>query len=382
MFGMRWRLFRLAGIPIGLDLSWLLILGLICWSLAMLFHQEVPGLPLYAYWVMGLVTALAFFICIVLHELGHALVARSRGMPIRGITLFLFGGVSELEGEPPSALTEFVMAIAGPVVSLLLACLFLGLSWAGWFERWPVPIEAVVRYLSWINFAVLAFNMIPAFPLDGGRVLRSILWGATGNLRRATRWASALGQAFAWLLILGGFWVFIVTRSWGILWLPLIGWFIKVAAQSSYRQTLIREVLHGEPVRLIMNREPVTVPPWLDLRHWVEDYVYRYHRKFFPVASEGHLEGVVRTQALADLPRQEWSSHTVGEVMAHDLGPVSIAPETDAFDALERMQRAGAGALLVTDGEHLLGTVSLDDLQRFLNQKLELEGGGRGQAGM
>src|SRR5438876_4334392 len=219
MFGKRWRLFRLLGIPISLDASWLIILALISWSLVNVFRAEIPGRPASEYWIMGVVTALAFFACIVLHELGHAVVARSGGMPIRGITLFLFGGVAELEGEPMSAGTEFRMAIAGPVVSAVLALLFWGLSRVGLAQAWAAQSVGVLRYLAWINATVLVFNLIPAFPLDGGRVLRSILWGASGNLRRATRWAAGIGQGFAWLLIAFGIIQFFADNFIGGIWL-------------------------------------------------------------------------------------------------------------------------------------------------------------------
>jgi Zn-dependent protease/CBS domain-containing protein len=374
MFSTRWRLFRLLGIPISLDASWLIILALITWTLRVNFQQELIGLRISDYWIMGLVAALAFFICIVLHELGHATVARARGMRIRGITLFLFGGVAELEGEPPSAGTEFAMAIAGPIVSAVLGAVFWLL--AGWGKEaiWPLPVVLVLSYLAWINWIVLAFNMIPAFPLDGGRVLRSILWGASGNLRRATRWAATLGQGFAWFFIILGVVRFFAGDVFGGLWMGLIGLFLNNAARSSYQQLLVRQALEGEPVRQFMNPEPIVVPPSLDLRHWVEDYVYRYHRKTFPVASNGHLEGVISTRTLTQFPRSEWDHHTVGEAMRHDIRAISIPPDADALAALGKMQRTGSSRLLVTEGDHLLGIVSLKDLLRFLHLKIELEG--------
>jgi CBS domain-containing protein len=300
-------------------------------------------------------------------------------MPIRGITLFLFGGVSELEGEPPSARVEFAMAIAGPVVSAILAVLFGVLAWAGTGQNWPVTVVVVLEYLAWINGTVLVFNLIPAFPLDGGRVLRSIFWGATGNLPRATRWASRLGQVFAWLLIALGVVELITISFMSGLWLVLIGLFLKHAAEGGYQQVVIRQALEGEPVRRFMNREPVTVPPSLDLLRWVEDYVYRYHRKLFPVASNGHLEGIISTRDLARIPRQEWDRHTVAEVAERDLKSLTITPDTDALQALAQMQRTGSSRLLVTEGDRLVGIVSLKDLLRFLDTKMELEGLALGQ---
>jgi Zn-dependent protease/CBS domain-containing protein len=374
MFGARWRIFRLLGIPINVDASWLIILALITWSLAGVFRAENEGLPEPAYWIMGVVAAVAFFACIVLHELGHAVVARAYGMPIRGITLFLFGGVAELEGEPPSARSEFLVAGAGPMVSLVIAAAFGIAALAGTLVSWPAPVVSVLSYLSGINATVLVFNLIPAFPLDGGRVFRSIIWGATGDLRRATRWASLSGQAFAFLLIGLGVLQFFFSNWVSGIWLAMIGLFVNRAARESYQQVVIREALRGEPVRIFMTRNPIVVSPSTDLQHLVEDYIYRYHRKAFPVESNGHLEGVVTTKDLAKYPRYEWPAHTVGEVMHHDLASATISPDADALQALGKMQRSGQSRLLVTDGDHLVGVVSLKDLLRFLDQKIELEG--------
>jgi Zn-dependent protease/CBS domain-containing protein len=301
--------------------------------------------------------------------LGHALVARTVGIPIRGITLFLFGGVAEMEDEPPSASSEFLMAVAGPAVSAVLAVIF-------WLSSKLVEAPAVVfplRYLAGINLAVLIFNLVPAFPLDGGRVLRSILWGVLKNLRQATYWAALFGQAFSWLLIGIGVLSFFGHNVVQGIWLGLIGLFLNNAARSSYQQVLLRQVLQGEPVSRFMTREPIVVSPALDLRGWVEDYVYRYHRKMFPVASNGHVDGVVSTEALARFPREEWDKHTVAEAMRQDVNALSVPPNADALEALQKMQRTGSSRLLVTEGSQLVGIVTLKDLLRFFNLKLELE---------
>jgi CBS domain-containing protein len=295
-------------------------------------------------------------------------------MPIKGITLFLFGGVSELGDEPGAAGTEFLMAVAGPFVSAVLALVFWVVAMVGYQWGWPYPVVIVLGYLATINAVVLVFNMVPAFPLDGGRVLRSILWGITGNLRRATRWAAAIGQAFAWVLIAWGVVQFFGHNWIGGIWCALIGMFLNGAAKSGYQQVLIRQALQGESVRRFMNPDPIVVPPSLDLLHWVEDYVYRYHHRAFPVASNGKPEGIVTTQALGKIPRGEWANHTVSEVLVPDFRTLSIAADADALEALRKMQRTGSSRLLVTDGDRLVGIVSLKDLLRFLNLKLELEG--------
>jgi CBS domain-containing protein len=295
-------------------------------------------------------------------------------MPIGGITLFLFGGVSELGDEPTSARTEFLMAVAGPIVSAVLAVVFWVVAAAGYHGGWPHPVVIVLGYLATINTMVLLFNMIPAFPLDGGRVLRSILWAATGDVRRATRWASHAGQGFAWLLIVWGVLQFF-SHAWvGGLWSALIGMFLNNAAKGGYQQVLIRQALRGESVRHFMNPDPISVSPSIDLSHWVEDYVYRQHHKVYPVVTNGHLEGCVETQALTQIPRAEWDRHTVGEVMRRDLASFTLPPGADALEAFTKMARSGLGRLLITEGDHLIGIIALKDLLRFLNLKLELEG--------
>ncbi len=376
MFTQRWRLLRVFGIPISLDLSWLIILALFTWTLTAEFSHTLPNYAPWVYWGMGLVTALGFFVCVLLHELGHAVVARSTGMPIRGITLFLFGGVAELGDEPRTAGGEFVMAIAGPVVSAFLAGICYLLAQTGADAGWPPLLNLCLSYLAWVNIAVLGFNLIPAFPLDGGRVFRSIVWAISGNLRRATFWASLFGQGFAWLLMAWALFNLFSGDLIQAIWLGLIGMFLNNAARMSYRQVVIREALQGEPVSRFMNREPIVVPPTLDLRHWVEDYVYRFHRKAFPVAADGHVSGYINTNALQRIPRDEWETHTVGEVMRHDLRPLAITPNTDTMEALGRMQRTGASRLLVLDGDQLVGIISLKDLLRFLHLKLELRDSG------
>jgi Zn-dependent protease/CBS domain-containing protein len=381
MFGRRWTLFRLHGIPVSLDASWLVILALLTLSiggaLPELMHKYFAGaapITPAQYWLLGLIAALAFFGCILLHELGHAIVGRSRGMAIGGITLFLFGGVAELEEEPASAATEFLMAIAGPLVSVLLGVVCGLLAWVGYHGGWWPPAVILLGYLGAVNFVVLAFNLIPAFPLDGGRVLRSILWAITGNLQRATRWAATLGQLFAWLLIAWGVVNFFAGNWLGGIWMGLIGMFLNSAAQSSYQQVLIRGALQGEPVRRFMNPRPIIVPPTLDLGHWVEEYVYRFHLKTFPVGSLEHIDGFITTQALSQVPREAWPLHTVGEAMIRDIGPFTIAPDADAAVALAQMRQTGAGRLLVMDQDRLVGVISLKDLLQFLSLKLELEG--------
>jgi hypothetical protein len=221
---------------------------------------------------------------------------------------------------------------------------------------------------------LLAFNLVPAFPLDGGRVLRSLLWWATGNLKRATYWAALGGQGFATFLIVTGVLLFLGGDLPHGIWLGLIGLFLHRAARQSYQDILMQEILGSEPVSRFMSPAPVTVSRDVDLRSWVDDYVYRYHRKFFPVASDGHLQGVISTAALRQFPRSEWEHRTVGEAMLTDLDAMSIGPDASALQALQKMAHSGVILLLVSEGDTLIGTISMKDLQSFLELKLELEG--------
>lgn len=379
MFIKRWRLFQIMGFPVSIDLSWLIVLGLLTLSFAdqfpVMLAEYYPAAPPpspAANWVIGLISAVAFFGCILLHEFGHAVVARARGLPIGGITLFLFGGVAELREEPRSAATEFLMAIAGPIVSAVLAVLLAVAAVAGYHGGWPPALVVVLGYLASINAVVLLFNLVPAFPLDGGRVLRSILWGTTGDVRTATRWASYAGRGFAWFLIFTGL-MQMFSHNWvGGIWSVLIGMFLDSAAKGSYQQVIVRQALRGEPVRHFMNTEPVVVSPSTDVARWVEDFVYRFHHRAFPVAENGHLEGLITTRALTDIPRDRWSALTVGELMTRDTRADSISAHADALDALTQMRRQGTSRLLVTDDDKLVGIVSLKDLLSFLDLKLEL----------
>jgi Zn-dependent protease/CBS domain-containing protein len=381
MFRTRWRLCRLLGIPIYLDASWLIILALLTFTLSRVFPalmenqfpDSAPALGPLAYAVMGLTAALTFFGCILLHELGHAAAARSQDVPMRSITLFLFGGVAETGDEPRSAKAELLVAIAGPAVSVVLAVLFGFLAWVGSAVGWTPAVVVVLDYLAVINMIVLGFNLLPAFPLDGGRVLRATLWGVTGSLRRATWWAALGGNLFATVLLIWGVVQLLGGSLIGGLWTCLIGFYLRDAARSSYQHVLIKQALEGEAVRRFMTPDPFVVPPALDLRTWVEDFVYRRRHKGFPVVSEGRLEGYIETDVLAEVPRDEWDRHAVGEVMRKDLAPLIIGPDADALAALEQMQRAGASRLLVTEGDRLVGIISHKDLMGFLALKLELE---------
>jgi Zn-dependent protease len=378
MFGRGVTLFKLFGFEVRVDASWLFIAFLIAWSLAQGYYpSRNSGLATSDYWWMGIFSALGLFGSIVLHELSHSLVARRYGLRMKGITLFIFGGVAEMSEEPRDAKTEFRMAIAGPIASVLLGCLFYA-AYAAGGGVFPTPVAAVIRYLAWINWVLAAFNLVPAFPLDGGRVLRSALWYWQGNLGRATRIASSLGAAFGMLLMVFAFWQLMGGNFVGAVWYFLIGLFLRGAAQTSYQQLLFRQALQGETVSHLMNTHPVTVTPNTSIEDLVESYIYKRHFKMFPVVSPESdlLAGCVTTGDVKKIPRDEWNRHRVAEVLHPCSEENTVDPATDAAKALAKITKSGQSRLMVVDHDHLVGVLALKDLMGFLAAKLDLEGDG------
>jgi Zn-dependent protease len=374
MFEHRMRLFKLLGFEVRLDLSWIIIAVLVTWSLAQgLFPYLYPKLSTETYWFMGVVGALGLFFSIIFHEFCHSLVARHYGMTMKGITLFIFGGVAEMGEEPPNAKTEFLMALAGPVSSFLIGGVFYLVYQMGLQGGWGVPVNGVMRYLAWINALLAIFNLLPAFPLDGGRILRSILWGVRQDLQWATRVSSGIGAAFGIFLIFLGVLRILQQDFIGGFWWVLIGMFLRSAAQMSYQQLVVRKGLEGEPVRRFMTVNPVTVPPSLTVADLVEDYVYKHHFKMFPVVDHERLVGCVTTRDIKEVPREQWSRETVGRIAENCPAEALIGPETDAVKALGVMNQTGLSRLLVVENDRLVGIITLKDLLAFLALKVELE---------
>ncbi len=372
MFDKRVKIFKLLGFEVRLDLSWFFIAIFITWSLSVgLFPYFYKNLSPQTYWFMGIAGTLGLFLSVIIHEFAHSVVARHYGMPMKGITLFIFGGVAEMGDEPSSPKVEFLMAVAGPATSILLALFFTAL--AAWAKDLGKPIFGVLQYLGGINGILAAFNLVPAFPLDGGRILRSILWGIGHNLRWATRISSKIGYFFAIILICLGFLQVIQGNFIGGVWWVLIGFFLQNAAKMSYQQLLAREVLQGEPVRRFMQGNPTVVSPSLSIKQLVEDYIYTYHYKMFPVVSDGKLQGCISTKQIKSIPKEDWNSHTVGEFSNSCDVENSISPDTDALTALEIMNRNNTSRLLITEGDRLVGILSLKDLLQFFSLKVELE---------
>jgi Zn-dependent protease/predicted transcriptional regulator len=374
MFGKRINLFRLFGFEVRIDLSWIFIAVLIAWSLAAsYFPSRYKNLSTQTYWLMGSVGALGLFFSIIFHEISHSLVARKFGIPMKGITLFIFGGVSEMDEEPPSAKAEFTMAVMGPVSSIILGVLFYGIYGQGSRDGWSASVNGVMYYLAWINVLLAGFNLLPAFPLDGGRVLRSILWSLKKNLRWATRISSGIGSSFGILLILLGVVNVFRGNFIGGIWWFLIGMFLQSSAKMSYQQLVVRNAMEGESVRRFMVRDPMTVRPSITVQQLVEDYIYKYHFKMFPVVDSDKLVGCVTTKHVQKIPREEWRMKTVGELATECSTENTIRPEADAMEALSKMSRTGLSRLIVMEGGHMAGVISLKDMLKFLSLKVELE---------
>jgi Zn-dependent protease len=367
------HLFTLFGFEVKLDLSWLLLALLISWSLgAGWFPARYPELSGHAYAWMGVSVAIGVFFSIVFHEFSHSIVARFYGMPIRGITLFIFGGVAEMESEPPNPKAEFLMAIAGPISSFLLAAILWGTAAIAEDATWPQPVTGVLSTLAVINFTVAVFNLAPAFPLDGGRVLRAALW--------ATFISSRIGRGFGTALMILGVVAFVGGNLIGGMWWFLIGIFVRGAASSSYQQLVLKDMVEGQPVRRFMRSEPITVAPSVSIADWVEEYVYRHHYKMYPVLDGSQLLGCITVDSLQGLQRNDWPSTKVADLMESRSESNTIDAGTDTMALLSRiLQPGGRSRFMVVEDDRLVGVISLKDLLELISLKLQIESPGRGK---
>lgn len=377
MFWKRITLFRLLGFAVRIDISWFFIALLVTWSLAKgLFPEMHEGLIAATYWTMGLAGAIGLFLSIIFHEFSHSLVARKYDIPIEGITLFIFGGVAEMTKEPGTPKAEFRMAIAGPIASLILSAGFLAAHGVAVASGWPEPIQGVLEYLGWINGILVLFNLMPAFPLDGGRVLRAALWHKTHDLRQATRRAARIGSHFGLAFMIGGGFLFITGNIIGGIWWFLIGQFIRNASAMSMQQIAVRRALEGEPVWRFMRPNPVSVPPSISVREFVEDFVYQHHHKLFPVAEDDRLLGQVGVEQVKRLDPASWEYTSVADIAVKCTPDNTVMADEDAMEALSQMRKERRSRMLVVarDGS-LAGILTLKDMMELFALKFDLEGG-------
>ncbi|NIP29689.1 MAG: CBS domain-containing protein, partial [Candidatus Dadabacteria bacterium] len=346
MFGKQIKLFSILGFDVSIDTSWLILAFLITWTLAQAyFPHYYKDFSAMTYWYMGACGAIGLFISIIFHELSHSLVARNYGIPMKGITLFIFGGVARMEDEPPSPKSEFLMAIAGPISSIFLAIFFYVISIYTKTTGLPGPVTAVFSYLAFINTVLAVFNMLPGFPLDGGRVLRSVLWYWKNNIKWATKIASQIGTGLGTLFIILGF-VSIITGNFiGGLWWALIGIFLRNASSMSYQHLALRNAFKGEKVRRFMNPDPITINSSVTIQDLVENYFYHYHYKMFPVLDNSNLLGCVTTRNVKNIPKKDWDVITVKDITTKCTPDNTIDVNTDALKALMLMNNTGNSRL-------------------------------------
>jgi Zn-dependent protease len=368
-------LFRVAGIRIHVDRSWILIFLLVLWSLSFgyLPHAE-PDRPALAYWVAGLAATLLFFCSILAHELAHSLTALRAGIPIPAITLFLFGGVSQMSEEPREPGTELRIAIAGPLMSFALAAVFWLLH--ATMRGTEVPLIATsLSYLAWVNTALGVFNLLPGLPLDGGRILRALVWWRTGSLTRATRLSSDMGKGLALGLMLLGALQLFQGALLGGMWLLFIGMFMRGMAQASYRNFMLRQMLDQITLTGVMIRDVVTVDAELSVADLIDDYFLGYGFRGFPVVEDGRTVGVVSLTDARRVPAAERSRTTVRDCMAPVEPARCIDPDATLTEAMERMTGHNFERLLVVRGGALLGMITLSGLARVVEMRSQLEEG-------
>ena len=355
---------RILNIPIGLDYSWFLIFALLTWSLASsYFPAEFKNWPVVQYWAIGAITAGMLFVSVLLHELGHSVVALRYKVPVKSITLFIFGGVAQIASEPPTATAEFWIAIAGPIVSFLLAGFFglLQQVTAGFS-----PLLAIAQYLTLLNGSLALFNLIPGFPLDGGRVLRAILWGTSRNFQRATRISATIGRIIAFGFILFGVFQIFTGNLGSGLWIAFIGWFLDSAASSQLQQQNLQERLVGFTASQAMSRDYVILNPDTTLQQLVSQPLMIQGRKYFIVEDNGRLAGFLTASQLKQVPRETWSSTRIDQLMI-PLDRVHIVhPETDLWDAIKEMDLDGVNQLPVMSDGSFMGLISRENIVRFL----------------
>ncbi len=356
------KIATIMGIPIRVHFSWLIIFGLITWSLSTFyFPKAAPQLPVTAYWINGAVAALLLFVSVAFHELSHSFVALKYKLPIINITLFIFGGVAQMKGEPPNPKAELRIAIAGPLSSFFLSLVFA----AAYNVADAQVTKALFLYLAQLNFILGAFNLIPGFPMDGGRVVRAFLWRKSNDFFYATRRAANYGQKIAMFFIIFGIFS-IFTGFPGGLWLMLIGWFLYSAAQSSYQQVSLQETLNGIKVRSIMVKDIVTMSSSLTIDAAVNDYFLKYGYGGFPVVDDGNFLGFVTLKEIKDVPKEKWTDIKVSEIFVPHDKRWEVSEEDGAMKALELMIGEDKGRLVVTDKGRIIGLITRNGIARYI----------------
>src|SRR5579875_2504676 len=372
------RIGQIAGIDIYINISWIIILVFQTWSLAISWFPAIyPHWSPVTYWITGLIAALLLFVSVLLHELAHSVVARARDLPVHNITLFIFGGVSNIEQEPASAGIEFHMAIVGPVVSILIGivCYLLLLP----LRETSSPVAGILGYLAITNVLLGIFNLIPGFPLDGGRVLRSIIWRITGSLGRATRAATITGEIVAYLFILAGIWLFFTGNFFNGIWFGFIGWFLFSGAQAAGTQSTLEAMLRGVTVGQIMNANPATAPANISLQKLVDDFLLPYGWRSVFVLQGEQLTGLITLRDIRHIPQEQWRQTPVGFVMIPLEKLHAVSPQQSLNEVLSLMVAQDVNQVPVVVDGRLVGALSREDIVRFveIRRGLGLDGSSR-----
>jgi Zn-dependent protease/predicted transcriptional regulator len=361
---------KIFGIPIGVDYSWFLILVLFTWTFAVGYYPaEFTNWSTLEYWVVGGITAVLLFVSVLLHELGHSWVALRYKLPVRNITLFLFGGISQISAEPTSAISEFWITIAGPIVSFLLAGILalISLVITGF-----APLVAIIKYLAYINVILGIFNLIPGYPLDGGGVLMSIVWGVTHNRHRALLVASGVGSFFAYLFIIYGVFQIFTGNLINGLWIAFIGWFLVSAAQGQVMQERAKGLLSGHKVSEIMSQSYTIIQYDTTLQSLVDDHILGSSRRSFIVEKAGMVIGLLTLHGVKDIPKDKWPNTFVEQVMIPTSKWKQIVADTEIWDAMEEMDRDGVNQLPVMSDGTIEGMLTREDIISYLKNLREL----------
>ena len=371
--GSGFRLGSVLGFEIRIDHSWFVIFFLVLWSLsAGFFPDELPDRSDGVYLAMGSAATLLFFASLLAHELSHSVMARAKGIEVEGITLFIFGGMARTRLESEDPMDELLIAGVGPLMSFALGALFFGAEWLGGRVGWSAEIVQVAEYLGFINVALAVFNLLPGFPLDGGRLFRALAWRATGDVTKATSWASTGGQWLGYALMGVGFLQTFAGGVVGGLWLVFIGWFLRGAAEMSFQQHLFRRTLQGVEARELMSADPLTVSPDITVEELVDEYLLLRRYQSFPVVDGDRLVGLVTLDQVKEVPKGRWSHRTVSDVMQAADQLQVVSPDEGMLEVLNRMSDPETKRVLVVSDHRLEGIISSSDVTRWVQRTQEL----------
>ncbi len=371
MMGNSWRLGKIFGIEIHIDASWFIIFILVTWTLAgQYFPSQNPTWSPPLNWSLGIIASILFFASVLAHELSHSLVAIQQGEKVRNITLFIFGGVAQIGAEPDTPRKEFLIALVGPLTSIAIS-IVSGMVW--WLSREiSTPVASIARYLSIINGMLAFFNLIPGFPLDGGRMVRSLIWGVSKNLKLATQVASFSGKVVAFLLILWGVKQIFSGLTLNGIWMIFIGWFLYTAAVSSYRHLLFKDALREVKVEDLMITNFETVPPHITIQQLVDDYLLRHRDRGFLVVENGLVQGIICLHDVKNTPRERWSTTTIKEIMIPKDQLEKVSPGDDASMALEKLSAKNIHQIPVVQENRVKGLLRRNDIINYLQFHTEV----------